>query len=159
SPTARATLIPKQKSVGIIETARRATFIPKGDGDHPCTIYFKITLARPSTASGPWETFPRAFAISDANRKLSYIEFHNSLWAKVTASLERPAERKWITPDGLGDWVLVYSATGIPQTPPTPIEKWPDADFLFRRMREDGRFNKKATGNAQEVSIAFVWMA
>ena len=160
-PFQPATHLPKQKtSVGIVDTARRSAFTPKAEANYPSTIYFKITLARPSPSpSGPWETFPRAFAISETNRKVSYAEFHNSLWSKVTANLERPSESKWMTPDGAGDWVLVYGASGIAKTPPTPIEKWPEADFLFRRMREDGRFNKKPTGNTHEVSIAFVWMA
>lgn len=80
-----------------------------------------------------------------------------SLWSKVSASLERPTERQWISP-GVGDWVLVYSVSGT-ESPPAPIEKWAKADSLFRRIREDGRFNKKPTGNTHEVTVVFIWMA
>jgi hypothetical protein len=38
------------------------------------------------------------------------------------------------------------------------VETWAHADFLFRRIKEDGRFVKKPTGNNHEVSMAFVWM-
>ena len=53
----------------------------------------------------------------------------------------------------------MYSASGIGKAPPTPIEKWAEADFLFRRMKEDGRLTKRPTGNTHEISIGFIWMA
>ena len=80
------------------------------------------------------------------------------MWSKVSASLERPTERHRINPEGIGDWILVYGASGLGKSPPIPIEKWLEPDFLFRWMKEDGRFVKKPTGNTHEVSMAFTWM-
>jgi len=50
----------------------------------------------------------------------------------------------------------MYSASGIDKAPPTPIEKWAEADFLFRRMKEDERLNKRPTDNTHEISIGFI---
>jgi hypothetical protein len=102
--TMPSTYYPKGKSLGgIVEVNRRAGFIRKPDPPPPLTIHFRIYLAKPSPEpTSQWESFRTAISRSEGNRKLTYDEFHESLWAGIKIDLQRTQDLEWLSPEDPG---------------------------------------------------------
>jgi hypothetical protein len=102
--TMPGTYYPKGKPLGgIVEVNRRAGFIRKPNPLPPLTIHFRIYLAKPSSEpTSQWESFRTAISRSEGNRKLTYDEFHESLWAGIKIDLQRTQDLEWLSPEDPG---------------------------------------------------------